>query len=133
MWGCVVSDFQSQPEQGSAELEALEKTIFAARNYVAPSRDLRPRVLEAAKDAARQKRHIHRLWMCAAAASLLWIVTMPLLSSMSGYGKRLAGPSQSEMEHTAIEYANQKGYGINWGLVDAFLKRRNAHQEPASR
>lgn len=124
-----MSEHQRRFEREQAEIEALERSIYAARNYVAPSRDLRPRTIEAAQEFCRQKRRVRRLSFGAIAAAVAWIICMPAASTMSGYSDRISGPSRFEMERAALDYAQEKGYGPNWGLVEAFLKVRNVHQE----
>ncbi len=115
-------------ERERAEIEKLELAIFAARNFVVASQDLRPRTLEAAKEYCSQQRRLRRIGISALAASLVWFTCAPAISTLSGYQSRFSGPSRSEMERTALELSKQKGYGPNWGLVEAFLKLRTISQ-----
>ncbi len=121
-------EYQKDFERERAQIEKLELAIFAARNYVVASQDLRPRTLEAAKDHCGQHRRLRRIGISALAASLVWFMCAPAISTLSGYRSHFSGPSRSEMERTALELSKQKGYGPNWGLVEAFLKLRTINQ-----
>lgn len=124
-----MGEHQSNFERQQAEIKNLEQAIFAARNYVVPSQDLRPRLLESAKEYCGQKRRLRRMGFGAIAASLLWFFLAPAFSSMSGYQSQLSGPSRTDMERAALELSSQKGYGPNWGLVEAFIKFRSIDPE----
>jgi hypothetical protein len=123
-----MNEYQGYSKYEREKIKQLEQAIFRARDYVVPSPDLRPRTLEDAKDYCTQKRRVRRLGLSAAAACLVWLLFAPTFSSLSGYSGKFSGPTQMELEHTAIELSHSKGYGFNWGLVDAFLKLRNIHQ-----
>ena len=94
-----------------SELEAL---IRSAKDYVQPSQDLRPRILEAARSQ-------HRAMSCLrhAAVALLMISALATgLHGMNGFVLSTTTPEQllSSAAHD------------NWGLVDSFteLRRRQA-------
>jgi hypothetical protein len=94
-----------------SELEAL---IRSAKDYVQPSEDLRPRILE----AARSQRRVMSCLRHAAAMLLMAGAFATGLHGMNGFVFSTTTPEQllSSAAHD------------NWGLVDSFteLRRRQA-------
>lgn len=107
-----------------ASLEQLEATLFAARDYVTPSSDLRPRTLEQARHTTRTQSWANRLTLIMLGSMLLWSVTMPLLRELSLHRDKLSGPFPAEIERAAQDYADQHRYEAQWGLVEAFRDAR---------
>ena len=108
-------------------IEQLEATLFAARNYVTPSSDLRPRTLEQARHTTRTQNWANRLTLITLASMLLWSVTLPLLRELSVHRDKLSGPFPAEIEQAAQDYADQHRYEAQWGLVEAFRDARQLH------
>lgn len=104
--------------------EQLEATLFAARDYVTPSSDLRPRTLEQARHATRAQGWANRLTLITLGSMLLWSVTMPLLRELSSHRDKLSGPFPAEIERAAQDYADLHRYEAQWGLVEAFRDAR---------
>ncbi len=114
----------SRHEDDLESLEPLEATLFAARDYVAPSSDLRPRTLEQARHATRVQDWANRLTLITLGSMLLWSVTLPLLRELSVHRDKLSGPFPAEIERVAQDYADQHRYEAQWGLVEAFRDAR---------
>lgn len=102
----------------------LEATLFAARDYVTPSSDLRPRTLEQARHTTRAQGWANRLTLITLGSMLLWSATMPLLRELSVHRDKFSGPFPAEIERAAQAYADQHRYEAQWGLVEAFRDAR---------
>ncbi len=108
----------------SDQIQQLEATIFAARNFVVPTEDLRPRTLSLAKETGRIQRIANRSALTVTSIMLVWLLAMPFLSELSRYRDRLRGPMPDEIEHAAQLYSLEHRYEPGWGLVDAFQDSR---------
>lgn len=119
----------------SDQLQQLEATIFAARNFVVPTEDLRPRTLSLAKETGRIQRIANRSALSVTSIMLVWLLAMPFLSKLSRYRDSLRGPMPVEIEHAAHVYSLKHRYEPGWGLVDAFQDSRKLESEknPRSR
>jgi len=93
--------------------------IRAAKDYVHPSDDLRPRVLEAARSQRDQRQMVGYLQQ----AAVVLVFLGALASALCGTGDsvNLAITSRDQVLTSAAQDAN-------WGLVDSFteLRRRQA-------
>ena len=98
------------------ELEAL---LRSAKDYVHPSDDLRPRVLEAARSQRRQRQLLGYLQH----AAVVLVILGALASAMYGTADfvKVASASRERMLTSAAQ-------DWNWGLVDSLteLRRRQA-------
>jgi hypothetical protein len=115
--------------EGLAELEAA---VRAAGEYVRPSDELRPRVLETARlegGERRARRRIGRFGLAMVAAILL-------LQSGGGPVERVLGrPTEARLWLSADDLyvvaesrMLRRGVDLGWGMVDAFsdLRARQA-------
>jgi hypothetical protein len=113
----------SYPEHASDELEAL---IRAAGNYVRPSDDLRPLVLEEARLARSERRAQDRIWQFVLAVMFVAIA----LSSWRGYSPSgLDAASALESAAPASAASSSPPHdNPTWHAVDSFsaLRRRQA-------
>ena len=103
----------------SGSIDDLEAIIRSAKDYVHPSDDLRPRVLEAARSQRDQRQMIGYLQHAAVALVFLGALASALYGT--GDAVNLAATSRDQV----LTSAAQDG---NWGLVDSFteLRRRQA-------
>jgi hypothetical protein len=104
----------------------VESLIRLAGDYVQPSRDLRPRVLEAARLEFGERRARRRIGSVALAAGLLGLLT---ISSV----ERLEMPNALSQltlvaAGTQAFAGTESGADSGWALVDAYteLRRRQA-------
>lgn len=102
------------------EFAKLERKILAAGGYVVPSDDLRPRVLEVARERCSEQRHVRRASWLAMATLGVWIACWPLSTWANGLRERLTSPSSSEIQSQAIENSRRTRGSLDWGLVEAF-------------
>lgn len=114
----------SNDPQPSDELQRLEDSIRAAGNYVAPTDDLRPRVLEAAEEADFQRRGWRSGLRLLMLACVLWGLMWTCGPWFEKGRQAIVGPTSSELQKLAIELAPLSG-SSDWGLVDAFLQTRS--------
>ena len=105
-------------------LEQLEATLFAARDYVIPSDDLRPRTLEQSRQATRIQSWANRLTLVTLGCMLLWSMAMPMLRELGSQRDKISGPFPAEIERAAQVYADEHRYEAQWGLVEAFRDAR---------
>jgi hypothetical protein len=103
---------------------SIEHTIRAAGNFIRPSDDLRPRIIEAAKERCRQQRARRRVAVAVAACVMVALSVVPALERLVTRSKLNATPSSTELQQQAIHHAAETGVGPNWGLTEAFKQLR---------
>ena len=115
-----------KPFDGSrSELDDLEKIILAARNYVVPSDDLRPRTLEDARDLDLQRREIRRLGLASVLGVALWGLSFAFVNSANAYRDAWVAPSGEELQQIAFEFGAKTNSSREWGLVEVFERLRS--------
>lgn len=114
----------SNPKLAPDQIQQLEATIFAARNFVVPTEDLRPRTLAAAKESCRIQRVANRTALTLTSIMLVWLLALPIVRGVASYQEQLRGPSPAEIEQTAHSLTLEHRYEPGWGLVDAFQDSR---------
>lgn len=107
------------------ELEKLERAIYAARNYVVPSDDLRPRTLETARNLTSEVRQVRRIRFAAVAGLLVWCAAAMLTNSANAFRDGLVAPFSDEMQSIAAEFSMKHHESFEWGLVEAFTHYRS--------
>lgn len=107
-----------------SDLERLEQTIFNAGSYVKASDDLRPRLVEKAKDRKRQQRIARRWSVGVLACAVVWSVSIPVYHSLSPLRDQVTAPFPDEVEKMALELSTQRKRVGSWGMVDAFTQIR---------
>lgn len=113
-------------------LVPVELLIRAAGNYVVPSDNLRPRVLEAARESAADRVGFYKLARLFLVLLFCSALSVPALERLTDWHDRSASPSVSEIQNQATQIANEKGVGPHWGLYEAFNRLRNHHAETLS-
>lgn len=103
----------------SGPIDDLEALLRSAKDYVHPSDDLRPRVLEAARSQRDQRQMLGYLQH----AAVVLVVLGALASAL--YGTAGSANLGSTSRDQVLTSAAEDG---NWGLVDSFteLRRRQA-------
>lgn len=107
----------------------IVQAIRQAGNYVRPSDDLRPRIIEAAKDQRGQQRVRRTASGMMLAFGLLILVTTPSMKLIADRLERSQAPTSDEMQQQATQYSSQSGVGPNWGLTEAFTRLREMQAE----
>ena len=105
----------------------VELLIRAARNYVVPSDNLRPRTLEAARESAADRVGFYKLARLFLILLFCSALSVPALDRLTAWHDKSVSPSASEIQDQASQIATEKGVGPHWGLYEAFNRLRN-HQ-----
>ncbi len=106
------------------ENDNLEQWIREAGDYVLPSRDLRPRVIEAAKQSFWERKQTRRAGVMAMAACVIWVSLSPLNTVTNRLRTAFNGPSLQEFQDHALRLASQPHECSDWGLAQAILASR---------
>ena len=114
-------------------LVPIESLIKSAGSYVVPSDNLRPRTLEAAREAAADRVGFFRLARLFLVLLFCSAVSFPALDRLSAWHERSVSPSSAEIQLQATQLSTQKGVGANWGLFEAFKRLRSDQAANLSR
>ena len=110
-----------------ADFDDVESLIRAAGNYVRPSDDLRPRVLETARSESRERQNQRRMWQLALVVALLGVITT---AERARWEAAAAAPGLL-VEAAALVGGDKQGdsscVDSSWGLVDSFTELRRRH------
>ena len=110
----------------------VELLIRAARNYVVPSDNLRPRTLEAARESAADRVGFYKLARLFLILLFCSALSVPALDRLTAWHDKSVSPSASEIQDQASQIATEKGVGPHWGLYEAFNRLRNHQAENLS-
>lgn len=106
--------------------ETVEAMLRAAANYVIPSEDLRPRVMDAAREHCAQRKIQRKLVGYMLSSLLICVLCWPLVDELAELRSQLASPSSAEMLKRSFEITHASDVGSNWGLAEAFSELRRA-------
>ena len=106
-----------------AEIELLEQTIFKARNYVVASDELRPRLVDEAKERSRVQTIGRRLSIGTLACIAVWSISVPIYHGLGVFRDSFSGPFPAEVEQRALDMSYRK-HSSHWSMVDAFTQMR---------
>jgi len=112
--------------QDRETLSPLEQAIRAAGSFVRPTSNLRPRVIEAAKEQCGQQRAIRKAACLLLFVCLLAAVTAPFAMQLAKHVEQTQAASSEEVQKQATQYSAQAGIGSNWGLSEAFTRQRES-------
>ena len=104
----------------------IEQMVFGARNYVQPSADLRPRVLETARAQSLSQRAQRSIRYLSVA-----IFVLTLFTSSNRQQRELATvqfPADRAI-HETFRGGMVLGGNVGWGTVDAFTEARRRQAE----
>ncbi|MEM1067434.1 MAG: hypothetical protein AAGG48_00180 [Planctomycetota bacterium] len=104
--------------------DSVERLVASAAHTIQPSRDLRPRTIEAARSHCGDLRAEQKLGSLVFGVVLLLMVSSPLLNYVEWIRSSKQTPSSSDMERIAIEYSDQREIGVHFGLSEAFSELR---------
>lgn len=118
---------------GGFDLAQVESMLRAAGDYVGPSDDLRPRVLDEVRRQRSSNRQRHGV-LFAGAAVLLAAGTIGLQAASVGGSVAEATPSQrvAKQVNAAAASSQRKQTGVGafcWSLVDAFISVRESQAD----
>lgn len=114
----ILSFLESDPEK-------IESMIRAAKDYVHPSDELRPRIVEAAKDRCGDCRAEQRFGHFAIAVLVLILASSPAIQLASMMSSSIAKTSAQEIQNRAEELSSQREIGSHWALAEAYSQWRD--------
>jgi hypothetical protein len=114
-------------EREDLSTDKLEALLRLTADYVQPSRDLRPQVIEAARERYIERKLRSQLLLVSAATFLVaigvqYFATEPPRPAPTR--DALIGATSGEMLALAETRVVQRSAGWNWGLVDLFFRLR---------
>lgn len=121
------------PRDDDSFLVPLESLIKSAGGYVVPSDNLRPRTLEAAREAAADRAGFFRLARLFLVLLFCSAISFPALDRLNSWHERSVSPSSAEIQQQANQLSTQKDIGPNWGLLEAFNRLRSNQAANLSR
>lgn len=120
-------EFGNKFEQDHSDFAQLESIVQAAGGYVQPTVDLRPKTLEAARTACRQRRTNIRLGSLAVFVLFLAATGVPEFFFSSNLGPAFV--QSSDLHHRATRSAVKGNVGTNWALYEVFSEFRREQAE----
>lgn len=107
------------------ELHKVEALLRAAGDYVEPSRDLRPRLLESVRVERRRRSHRTRVSLAAAVAIVAAVAGGAQMARLGHAVNEASARGQIARSLEASEAATPAGVDTSiWRLVDAFWRVR---------
>lgn len=114
----------SEPAPWEEAESAIEALVRSAGNYVQPSQDLRPRVLEAAKVEQAERRAIGHLWQGALAVSCL-VAAFTWLSWQTEWPAAISPNHPRNAAFLRPQESNEQPPGNHpWETADSFRDLR---------
>lgn len=104
----------------SEELQALEELIFQSKDYVVPSEDMKPQLLETAGEHARLWKFAKGAGIASLGVVLCWAVLIPASRYLSGYRQHVTAPSSQEVQQMAQDRYSSYPDDDDWSLVETF-------------
>lgn len=121
------SPFGNDPSPES--LERVEALIRAAGNYVVPSDDLRPSVLEAAKSMERERVHDRRLLQIAAVMFAVSVFGFVMTERLIDWHSRVASRLTVDVEKLEADRARVSHGSMAWSLFETVSQLREIQAE----
>ena len=110
-------------------LDEVESLIRSAGDYVRPSEDLRPRVLENARSQCSERQLRRRFWQSAVAALFFVIVTSSLARRFEpAIGANAQGSAWTSPMLAPVEAAARSS-DPSWQMVESFTQLRHRQAE----
>ncbi len=110
--------------ENHARFAAIESLIESASDYVVPSPDLRPRVLDEVREEAGQRILAKRISLAALAVICVWAVIAPVSQNLEHWRDRISIPTGTEVEAAALRLAAESHRDAPWAMVEAFQQTR---------
>ena len=118
-------------EWTEADLLEIEQMIDRAKGFAVVSDELRPAVVDAVKLANADSVHLAKLRNLILLALALWLTVLGVFAYLDSNRKRFTAPTATEVQQRSHDYAEQRGYSHEWGMVEVFreMRRNNSAQE----
>jgi hypothetical protein len=108
-------------------MDELESIVRAAGDVVFASEDLRPRVLEMARQQMRERRA--RRWARRLAMGVVALTTLTASNSSPDARRPLAAALAYPVGFSTDGVRNASGIDPDWGMVDGFTEMRRLQAE----
>jgi hypothetical protein len=121
----------AQSQEGGVPLEDLrsfEARVAAARDYVVPTDDLRPRVLEAASAVSNSKLQERRIGYAIIAVAIISFCWGGMWLWMSSANVNTVNESANSISRRALELHDKNAINIHQATVDAYEEWRSRSQ-----
>ncbi|MGI9470050.1 MAG: hypothetical protein ACR2NZ_00870 [Rubripirellula sp.] len=119
----------SFPMDASNSKRQIESVIRAARNYVRPSDELRPRTLDAARERCGDRRAEQKLGGFATAVLLLLTLATPAIRYADALRSIQWSPTAADVQQRAAEFGSEREIGPNWAMTEAFSQLRRVQAD----
>jgi hypothetical protein len=121
------------PNQWSdADFAQLEQLIGGAKNFVVPSEQLRPQVVEAARAIDARQAQLAKLRTLVICVFCVWLLVLGTFWSLRSRRTEFTSPTSAEVEQMSVDYATQRRYSKDWGMVDVFWELRGGDSKNTS-
>ena len=124
-----MSDRSPLDYESSRAFERTEAMVRAARRYLRPSEDLRPRTLEHARRNDADRRTEQKLGGFALAVMMLAACSAPVVHFVDVVHSNSVAPSAAEIQERGFRYAAQPEIGPHWGLAEAFTQMQRSRAD----
>lgn len=121
----------AQPQEGGIPLEDMrrfEARVAAARDYVVPTDDLRPRVLEAASAVSNSKLQERRIGYAIISVAIISFCWGGMWLWMSNANVNTVNESANSISRRALELHDKNSINIHQATVDAYEEWRARSQ-----
>ena len=127
-----MSEFHHHEEQCNFGFEPLESIVQAAGSYVHPTDDLRPKTLEAARSAKRQRQRNFQIG--AIVVGIVFMALTGLPGNLLNWGPPKAVTTLQAVRHYDLHKQAslrilQAGLDPSWAFYEAFIQLRSHQAE----
>lgn len=121
------------PNQWSeADFAEFEKLIGSAKDFVVPSEQLRPQVVDAARAIDIRQSQLTKIRNLVICVLAVWVLVLGVFWKLSIRRSELTSPTSAEVEQMSVDYATRRGYSKDWGMVDVFWELRGGDSQNMS-
>ena len=122
----------AEPLDRCEQWDDVESLVRAAGNYVRPSDDLRPRVLETARAESHERWAHQRIWQVALVVALLGVCSSSVRSRLEvaapPSGMMLETGAMARRAEAGNDGWNTVGWNtVGWNTVESFTDLRRRH------
>jgi hypothetical protein len=113
-------------------MNEVEAAIRAAGQYVQPSRDLRPRVIEAARTNRTERkaqRHLKHLAVFVVVLAVFAVSGRNALDRNQPHSSGMTAGADAERIYARAELGIAHGGDLGWALVEAFTELKHEQSE----
>jgi hypothetical protein len=106
-------------------LRTLEDNIRAAKGYVVPSENLRPKTLLKARECWLDKLSHRRFYRWVASLSMALVALVYLVQGLSILSSSIPPMDSEEMQSQALRSMEQQNISVDWALQQEYSRYRS--------